>query len=453
MKRTTYILSLAALLVACDYNDDNFDGLDEMVAERRTDVKILDYTLTDDDYAAISKYKSDEPAIANELAALANAHAFALNTTAEQFIPSLLASLYPTADDKSTIQVTYDIITDSTATLLAVSHASTYTLTDDDYNAIDAETPYITDKTEQKIANVLKDNISNADKGAIVVASYKTQNSSRLALYSFNGSAWSQPTDAYILNLDDYNSMGIRYANFNSTLIAQNNLPIFLSIKFPYAQPGDIKVAAFHIYDSATKTTSLSAIEYTYDGTAWTPTTNTASVTDQFVKVGSAWAYIPNVTIDLAYDGKPQSTVDFLQAICDWTWENIDEAQLGIDTKGQGYVSSYGNSEFYTGASAYYCEMDWRPAKFREQYPAGYDDCADDAAVLLRAQEHLIEALPHVLASLYPDANVIEASDVIYTINFYAYNNDGQLIPWTIDFKVVGRAAFEYVEGSLLEVK
>ena len=41
------IKSLAALMLvstACDYNDDNFDGLDELA--KPTDIKSLEYTIT-----------------------------------------------------------------------------------------------------------------------------------------------------------------------------------------------------------------------------------------------------------------------------------------------------------------------------------------------------------------------------------------------------------------------
>ena len=59
-----------------------------------------------------------------------------------------------------------------------------------------------------------------------------------------------------------------------------------------------------------------------------------------------------------------------------------------------------------------------------------------------------------MLGNLYPEADLIDGIDVIYTINFVAYysiNNDGINSPvnYTIKFIVKSKGVFEYVEGSL----
>lgn len=53
------------------------------------------------------------------------------------------------------------------------------------------------------------------------------------------------------------------------------------------------------------------------------------------------------------------------------------------------------------------------------------------------------EVMPGALSALHPDAVAIEGIDVLYTINFSAY--DGTTAEYTGVWKVVGNAKFEFV--------
>ena len=46
----------------------------------------------------------------------------------------------------------------------------------------------------------------------------------------------------------------------------------------------------------------------------------------------------------------------------------------------------------------------------------------------------------------YPDVEPIDNMEIIYTVNFGAY--DGSPLNFTIQYKVIGKGEFEYIEGS-----
>ena len=63
----------------------------------------------------------------------------------------------------------------------------------------------------------------------------------------------------------------------------------------------------------------------------------------------------------------------------------------------------------------------------------------------------VILTLPHAfmigLEVAYPDATPVDNMEVIYTVNFEAYNNSN--IGYTIQYEVIGKGEFKYIEGSL----
>ena len=75
MKRKYIIPVMASLLAlgACDYNEDNFEGLEDMT--RPTNVFKKDYTLTEADYSTIAnnstnKSLASEAGLSGELSAI-----------------------------------------------------------------------------------------------------------------------------------------------------------------------------------------------------------------------------------------------------------------------------------------------------------------------------------------------------------------------------------------------
>ena len=153
---------------------------------------------------------------------------------------------------------------------------------------------------------------------------------------------------------------------------------------------------------------------------------------------GSEWVYSPSVTIDLPAGKNNAEVSAFYQAITDWVIANHPE-----------YVTSYKNNDYYYGGSAYQNNFDFRVAKWKEQ---GTYDNLSDADIEALMWERLPESFPHALEVLYADADVAENGvPVIYTINFVIY--DGSNTNWTIQYEVVGKGQFTYVEDSLKQVQ
>lgn len=108
--------------------------------------------------------------------------------------------------------------------------------------------------------------------------------------------------------------------------------------------------------------------------------------------------------------------------------------------------TSYGNNDYYYGGSAYQNNFDFRVSAWQGQ--GTYDGMSSDEITALM-WERLPEAFPHALEVLYADAAPADNGvDVIYTINFGIYDGSSTTT-YTIQYKVIGKGKFEYVEDSL----
>lgn len=264
---------------------------------------------------------------------------------------------------------------------------------------------------------------------AAAVASEKVN-----AIYTFNGTEWTAPTDMIVLSHADYQSMGQRYDNLSGTSPEQL-LPIYLKQKYPYAQADDEIYVVYYYYNGSETVTRCS--KAVYNGSEWTGAFNgTTLVTAQYVKRGGRWQYSPDVTITLPYGkSQPLSTLYF-QACVDWVKLHVEN--------GDKYVTSYGNNDYYTGASAFQGNVDLRPDKAIAQYAAGYEGMSDDEIVALMKKRFEKEVFPAVLSELHPDAAPTASGvEPQYIINFYYYT--GVTTPATIIYKVTAPGTFEYV--------
>lgn len=235
--------------------------------------------------------------------------------------------------------------------------------------------------------------------------------------YEFDGSDWEK-SDVYYLQRDDYNEMGSgpgKYGNFSSSVPAEDYLPTFLSMKYPYAQEGDVMIMIYRYYSGGTSTV---AAEYTYSEGVW----NSMPVKmDQFVFYGAeGWKFDPTVTHTM-------NSEDF-QLIVDYS----------VDTHGK--TSDYDDSEYYYGASSKYTNFDIRSGKFDESF-ATWQDAVKEAVKTA------------YLPNRYPEAVAqVQGVDVYYIIEFQTY--DGSYTSYSIEFKCTKSGPnpeFEYVEGPTLK--
>ncbi len=257
------------------------------------------------------------------------------------------------------------------------------------------------------------------------------------AVYLFNGSKWEAAADdIVVVNPADYTAMGLTYGNFSGTQAAEY-LPAFLARKFPYAQAETEKYVVYKYY--ANKETTYACSQWQYDGATWVDAITSdgiRTVTNQFVRNDGVWKLDPSVTLTLpAGKNQPLSTW-FFQACVDWVLANVSD--------GAAYVTSYGNNDYYTGASAYQGNIDLRPGSARTQNPTAYADMSDDEIVALEKERFEKEVCPGVLGVLYPNMDLVGDFAPTVTINFYTYNGSSTT-PGRIICKVVSKGHFEFV--------
>lgn len=255
--------------------------------------------------------------------------------------------------------------------------------------------------------------------------------------------------------------MGQTYGNFTNPK-QDNYLPQFLAKSYPYAQMGDVAYVGYRCY--ANSLTSWKVDEYTFNGT-WTKTIYFAEKTDQFRKAEGAWQIDRTLELDFTSTSSAE-TKAFYQYCCNWVYDfkdvplgapARDNAGVIISTDivtingekpaGNYWVSNYGNNEFYTGASAYYGNMDWRPSAVKGGFAAaGMGDLTDDE-ILAKLKEHTAEVFAEVLSYVYPEMTPEEYKKVV--IKVYAY---GPAANYSFTFDVVDEGKFAYVEGSIAEL-
>ena len=256
------------------------------------------------------------------------------------------------------------------------------------------------------------------------------------AAYVFNGSKWETAgSDVVVVNPADYAAMGLTYGNFSGTQ-AQEYLPLFLKQKYPYAQAETSKFVAYKYYSGGT--TVYACSEFTFDGSKWEDSITrdgVRTVTNQFVRRDGEWKLDPSIELTLPAGKNQPLSSWFFQACVDWVKDNVPD--------GASFVTSYGNNDYYTGASAYQGNIDLRPGSARNQ-SSTYDDMTDDEIVALMKERFEKEVCPGVLGVLYPNLAPVGDFEPTVTIHFYSYNGSSTT-PGTIVCKAIAKGKFEFV--------
>lgn len=255
------------------------------------------------------------------------------------------------------------------------------------------------------------------------------------AIYRFDGTKWSVPSDMVVLNPGDYTAMGQSHPNLTEP---DNYLPAYCRQKFPYAVAKDSKFIVYKFYNGSS--TVLACANYVYNGTEWVKNDGVETMTSQFVRTNGVWKFDPSVTINL-----PETSTfatNFYQSCVDWVYQTkcVPLGDTSIKS-GKFWVSKYGNNEVYSGASAFKNDVDLRPGAAVTQYAAGWEGKTDAEIIAGLKHNFAYETLPAVLAEYYPDAVPIEGVEVLYTVNFDAF--DGSRHPSIIVYEVTGPAKFE----------
>lgn len=287
-------------------------------------------------------------------------------------------------------------------------------------------------------ANFVVNNVENMankprrTRGVVILPSV-----TRSVAYVYNGSAWKTAgSDVDVIQADDYLEMGLTYGNFSGTQPAEY-LPTYLSRKYPYAVKDKEVYVAYKYY--ANGKTLYACSLWSFTGSEWIDeieSNGVQEVTSQFVRRDGKWQFDPSIELTLPKGkGQPISTM-FYQACVDWVLANVPD--------GDKYVTSYGNNDYYTGASAYQGNIDLRASAARLQYAAAYENMTDDEVVALMMKRFEDEVCPGVLKELYPDIAPLGDFHPTVTIHFFTYNGSST-DEQTIVYTVTAKATFELV--------
>ncbi|MDE6271000.1 MAG: hypothetical protein K2M12_09140 [Muribaculaceae bacterium] len=315
------------------------------------------------------------------------------------------------------------------------------------YMLTDAQKALFTDGAKQTITgwfmavsggryvNTVVTNVSSAASAPARVAQVASTGASDV--FYFDGSKWSIPDNVIAITADQCKEM-TGYTTLTAAQ-ANTNLPIFLKVKYPYATADTQKYVVYNEYK-----TGYVARQYIFDGNEWAENDGIEETTLQFVKNDGKWYADPSIVLVLPSGRNQAFSEVYYQACSDWVYENID-VPLGSTsiTSGIGYVTSYGNNEYYSGTSAYQNNVDLRGDKARAQYPAGYEGMTDDEIVALMKKRFEEEVMPGALAKIHPDLTPMYGTTVTVTVTFGTY--DGSNGTETGVWAVVGPGKFEFV--------
>lgn len=309
-----------------------------------------------------------------------------------------------------------------------------------------------------KYINIIVTSVEPA--AAVSTLALKVKSEKRYAYFKFNGSTY-EATDIVAVQPADYTAMGQNYGNFTSP--AQDSyLPQFLSEKYPYAQVDDKIYVGFRCY--AGGATSWKVDEYVFNG-EWTKTVYFADKTDQFRKAEGKWQIDRTLELDFT-NTSSADTKAFYQYCVNWVYD-FKDVPMGAPARdnageivsteivlingekpaGNFWVSNYGNNEFYTGASAYYGNMDWRPSAVKGGFAAaGMGELSDDE-ILAKLKEQTAEVFAEVLGYVYPEVTTDDYKKVIIKVYSYGPNKN-----YSFTFDVVEQGKFVYVADSITEL-
>ncbi|MBR6631180.1 MAG: hypothetical protein IKK89_04460 [Alistipes sp.] len=310
-----------------------------------------------------------------------------------------------------------------------------------------------------KYVNIIVTSVEPAT-ASISTLALTVKSEKQYAFFKFNGSAY-EATEIVAVQPADYTAMGQGYGNF--TAPAQDSyLPKFLSEKYPYAQVDDKLYVGYRCYSGGA--TSWKVDEYIFNG-EWTKTAYFESRQDQFRKTEGEWLIDRTLELDFTSTSSPE-TKAFYQYCVNWVYD-FKDVPMGAPARdnageilsteivlidgnkpaGNYWVSNYGNNEFYTGASAYYGNMDWRPSAVKGGFAAaGMGDLSDDE-ILAKLKEHTAEVYAEVLGYMYPEVTADDYKKVIIKVYCYGPNKN-----YSFTFDVVEKGKFQYAADSLVEL-
>ena len=182
MKKVLFFFASALMLASCEnyFIDKNLGGSDY----NPTDVRTVDYTLTDADYKnivsnkdniaiALAECTAEDSSAYTAFLQVATDLAFNKIAVADVYVPAFLTAKFPQFSKGSLFNITYKTCDGAPAYLSTFAATTKYTLSTDNYDAIWGEgktgTYYLTPATIMQLTSVLP---TEAEEGAILAVVY-----------------------------------------------------------------------------------------------------------------------------------------------------------------------------------------------------------------------------------------------------------------------------------------
>lgn len=413
---------IGLLFSACDPNKDIYDAIQE--AEKPYSEK-FDIELVDADYTAIKKLalstatNYEDSTIANDLETFKS---FSTRRSAADLIPPFIANNYIALDSASSINVKYN---------LAVNDYDSIHVQDIDYveifgtadtcfsNSFKPEDYLFTVDTSSNYINYFKCKYGNSFAEAV----------DTVFVFTYLDGAWVTPANSYILTNADYESMGApgSFHNFSASEKPEHYIPNFLKNKYPYAYEKDEVLVTYMYYDGNNNYPLVDG--YRFNGTDWVNSTENVS---QFIHTGEEWIFDPTINYTISKEDY-QLIVDYV----------ANDAVLSA------YVDqTYGNTEYYYGASSYHGNFDMRTYKRIENDSLNYLEGMTDDEVKIEIFDRLKDAIVIFAEAKFPNQEAISnGTQVFYEISYKTYEPGYHYYKMRIKCTDVGK--FEYFSGPI----
>lgn len=467
----TFATALALIFAGggCDYNEDNFEGLQNGTVA--TDVKKFDYTLLDADYKTIAtnsdnKTLASANGVSNQLKKVETDKFFTKQVSGRDYIPNFLAATYPTADDRSSINVTYNFYNEAVTCFKEDFEASANKVPDNWANVVTNDNPnslkwvgktYSGNSYVQCSAFVKNPDKNYATEVYLVSPAIEVEPNTTFSFKACYGNYKTEGGRITVLISDDLKGEvtkeSIKAATWKD-ITDQVNIPV------PSGQYGTLEeVCSYKMDDFAGKQVRI-AFRYDGDGTDGANQTTTVQIddikiadaaseeeegiverTEQFTRKNNLWKFDPSIVWVIEYGKNKHPATKFFQACVDWVKANVEN--------GTQYISSYGNNDYYSGASAYNGNLDWRVSAARGQYAAAFEGKTDEEVTKM-LQERTAEVFTEVLPQFHPDFAPMEGVDVTLTVQCGVYDG-AATVYYNFVFDVVAKGEYKFKEFAKAE--
>ncbi len=453
MKRYIYIIVSAALLAACDYNERNFPGLDEL--SRPENVIQEEITVTEAELPAViaALNGSDIPEATLWAASLNREKAFSDEAPAESILPWYLRSLYYGADAGSVADVTYDrketVTVEQTAfgenfegyaTVNATIEGngwSQYRETGNYYwQAKEYDNWYAqiaNGATGQKVTWLVSPEVDLADisdpkLSFDVKVGYYTATCLEIKISSDytegdpTAATWTDVTASFTLPTAPDNRYGDVFENAGvCDLSSHAGEQIRIAFRYNGDADADPKRTTTYQIDNITVSKSVPGIA-----------PDAESVTGQFILSEAGWMFDPTIVKTFAKEDY-QVLVDYV---------------IRTHAVANPALTGYGNAEYYYGFSAYYGNITYREVDRVKDTAYPTAGSAEEKAAFMNARtvEGLGIFLAETMPDLQPEVNGVEQLARLKVLIYSDPLSDRQTVEWTYTLRCTAPGKWTFVE-------